>query len=232
MHEVLPHADCGACGYPGCAQYAKAVIADPQLIGKCSPGGDKTAAMIAQILNLQVSESGPAKRPVVHCRAHTEDKTFHGEYAGIESCIAANAMALVQACKFGCLGYGDCVKVCKFDAIHIIDGLSTIDYDKCTGCGACAKACPRDLIEMVPFGHDNIVTVACSNKEAGKVARSMCKVGCIGCGLCARQSDQFTVKDFLARIDYEKYQPDEKVQAAMDKCPTKVIVRRGKGVSA
>lgn len=228
IHEALPNLDCGACGFPGCGQYAKALSTDPTLLGKCAPGGQQVSAKIADILNLQVSDSGPQKRPIVHCRAHTEDKTVFAKYEGIESCTAANALANVQACAFGCLGYGDCVAACKFDALHIIDGLATVDYDKCTGCTACSKACPRNLIEMVPFSHENMMTVACSSKETGKSTRAYCKVGCIGCGLCARQTDIFTVENNLARLDYTKFQSNEKTETAMNKCPTKVILFRGK----
>jgi len=228
VHLALPNLDCGACGFAGCAKYAKALLENPQLLGKCAPGGPQTAGAIAAILNLQISDSGPSQRPVVHCCAHSEDKTFYARYEGIPSCTAANAMANAQACKFGCLGFGDCTKACKFGAFHVIEGLATVDYGKCTGCTACSKACPRGLIVMVPFRSDSVMTVACSSKETGKVTRSMCKVGCIGCGLCAKQTDVFVVEDNLARVNYEKYQPTEQTKTAMDKCPTKVIVYRGK----
>ncbi len=228
IYNALPKIDCGTCGYAGCGQYAKAIFENPELIGKCSPGGAAASAKIAEILNLQISDSGPSKRPVVHCRAHLEDKTMYASYNGIKSCIAANALANVQACAFGCLGYGDCVAACKFDALHIVDGLATVDYHNCTGCSACSKACPRNLIEMVPFSHENMMVVACRNKESGKVTRSVCKVGCIGCGICAKQTDLFTISDNLARMDYVKYEPSEKTETAMNKCPAKVIVYRGK----
>ena len=172
IHEVLPNLDCGACGFAGCGQYAKAVLERPELIGKCAPGGAETADKIAKILNLQISESGPSRRPVIHCRAHSEDKTYYGKYEGIQTCTSANALANVQACKFGCVGFGDCVNACKFDALSIVDGLATVDYDKCTGCGACSKACPRNLISMVPFSQENMMVVACNSKESGKAARS------------------------------------------------------------
>jgi len=228
LHAVLPQLDCGGCGFAGCFKYAQAVLENPQLIGKCNPGGSETADKVAAVLNIQVSNAGPQKRPIVHCRARRDDKTFFARYEGIPSCTAANALANVQACAFGCLEYGDCTRACKFEALHIIDGLATIDYEKCTGCTACSKACPRNLIEMIPFSHENMMTVACSSKETGKSTRSFCKVGCIACGLCAKQTDLFKIENNLARLDYIKYQPNEQTEAAMNKCPTGVIVYRGK----
>lgn len=227
--EALPGLDCGACGFPGCAQYAKAVAKDPQLIGKCAPGGKECSNLIAEILNLEVSGGGAPKRPLVHCRAHKEDKKFYGEYQGIATCTAANALPPVQACSFGCLGFGDCVSSCKFSAIEIIDGLATVNYEKCTGCGACARACPRYIIDMVPFNEDAIMVVACSSKENGKTNRSICQVGCIACGICAKMSDKFTIAENLAEMDYAKYQANEGNEKAYAKCPTGVIVYRGKG---
>jgi electron transport complex protein RnfB len=232
VYQILPHLDCGACGYPGCMQYAKAIIANIGLIGRCAPGGPKAAEAIGTVLNLQVSNSGPVKRPIVHCRARQQNKTYYGTYQGIPTCLAANALANVQACKFGCLGYGDCVRACKFDALHVIDGLATVDYAKCTGCGACARACPRNIIEMAPFNNENMMSVACSSRETGKVTRSQCAVGCIACGLCVKQTDLFKVTDNLARIDYARYQPSPQTETAMAKCPTGVIVLRGPTASA
>jgi len=228
IRAALPGLDCGGCGFAGCSQYAKAVLEDPELIGKCAPGGKKVTEEIAKILNLQISDAGAPQRPIVHCRAHTADKTYYAIYSGLPTCIAANALANAQACNFGCLGFGDCVSACKFDAIDIVDGLAVVDYEKCTGCGACAKHCPRNLIEMVPFRYENMTAVACSSKENGKSTRAMCKVGCIGCGLCAKQTEQFRVEDNLARVDYEKYHPSEQTENAMNKCPTGVIIYVGK----
>jgi electron transport complex protein RnfB len=221
---ALPNINCGSCGFAGCSAYAQAVLADAILIGRCAPGGASTATKIAEVLNVQISVSGFSKRPVVHCRAHTGDKTYIAKYQGILTCIAANALANVQACKFGCVEFGDCTRACRFDALHMVDGLATVDYEKCTGCGACSKACPRNLIEMVPFGYDRIMTVACSSKENARSTRAMCKVGCIGCGLCAKQTDIFSVEDNLARLDYKRYAPSEQAETAMKKCPTGVII--------
>lgn len=233
VYAVLPQIDCGACGFAGCKSYAKAVTEKPDLIGRCAPGGPNCAAKIAEVLNLQISVGGFHKRPIVHCRSHTADRTYYAHYEGIPSCTAANAISNVQACKFGCLGFGDCVRACKFNALNVVDGLSTVNYENCTGCTACSKACPRNLIEMVPFSNEIMMTVACNSKENGKTTRQMCKVGCIACGMCVKQAaDLFKVNDNLARLDYEKYQPVETAQNAMDKCPTGVIVYRGKNAPA
>ena len=228
IREALPNLDCGACGFAGCGQYAKAVLGNPELLGRCAPGGPETSAKIADVLSLQVSDSGPQQRPIVRCRARTDDKTLYAKYQGIQTCISANALANVQACGFGCLGFGDCTRACRFDALHIVDGMTIVDYEKCTGCTACSKACPRNLIEMVPFFYENMMIVACNSKETGKSTRSICKVGCIGCGICVKQTDVFSVEDNLARIDYARYEPNEQTETAMNKCPTKVIIYRGK----
>jgi len=171
IRQALPNLDCGACGFAGCGQYAKALLHDPELLGRCAPGGPAVSGKIAEILNLQVSEAGPQKRPVIRCHAHTDDKTVYARYQGIQSCIAANALANVQACAFGCLGFGDCVRACNFDALHMADGLAVVDYDKCTGCTACSKVCPRNLIEMIPFCYDSMIVVACNSRETPKSTR-------------------------------------------------------------
>ena len=232
IYRALPNLNCGACGFSGCAKYAEALSGNPAIIGKCAPGGPKTAQAIAKVLNVQISHSGPMHRPIVHCRAHSDDKTFYAEYYGIQTCTAANALPNAQACKFGCLGFGDCVRACRFSALRMIDGLATVDYTKCTGCAACAKACPRNIIEMVPFCQENMMTVACSNRESGKITRSMCRVGCIACGLCAKQSDLFKITDNLARLDYPRYIPSEQTEAALNKCPACTIVLRGPSAPA
>ena len=232
VFAALPNINCGACGFAGCQEYAKMVVADATLLGRCFPGGSKTMEKVAEILNLQVSNSHAPKRPIVHCRAHTADRTYLATYAGIATCTAANALANVQACKFGCLGYGDCKAACRFSAIRIIDGLATINYEKCTGCAACSKACPRGLIEMVPFSREIMMTVACRNVENAKETRAMCKVGCISCGICAKQTDAFKIENNLARIAYTRFEPSGQFEAARNKCPTGVIVYRGKGSPA
>jgi len=232
IYLALPKIDCGTCGFAGCSAYAKAVAANPELVGRCAPGGPTLAAKIAEVLNLQISGGSAPKRPIVHCRAGKDDKTFFAKYEGIPTYTAANTSTNVQACKFGCMGFGDCKASCKFGAINIINGLSTINYEKCTGCGACSKACPRNLIEMVPFTHNIMMTVACKSQENGKDTRAFCKVGCIACKLCTKQTDAFEMTGNLAKMNYGKYQPGEAFETAKKKCPTGVIVYRGKNAPA
>jgi electron transport complex protein RnfB len=232
IYRALPHVECGACGFAGCGQYAPAVHKDPQLLGQCAPGGPDVAAKIAAILNIEISAPGAPQRPIVRCRAHTADRTRYAHYQGLPSCTATNTLTNAQACKFGCLAFGDCVRACKFGALRVVDGLATVNYQKCTGCGACSKTCPRGLIVMVPFRHDPMMTVGCSSRENGKTTRTMCQVGCIGCGLCVKQTDAFTLEDNLARLDYARYEPTPQAEAAYAKCPTGAIVYRGRNAPA
>jgi ferredoxin len=167
---------------------------------------------------------------VVHCGAHYEDRHGMNEYTGELTCGSANVISGVQGCTYGCLGLGDCEAVCDFDAIHMVDGLATVDYDKCVGCGACARACPRNIISMVPFKADEMPTVVCCNGDFGKQVKAVCDVGCTGCKLCTRSCDLFSMEGNLSRIDYDKYDPDQAadLEVALEKCPVKCLAYRGR----
>jgi len=224
----LPGANCGGCGFAGCDQYAAAVLSGEAPVNKCPVGGVSCATALAKLLGATLEEHWP-HRAVVHCGAHYNDRLKHNEYRGERSCTSANMLSGVQGCTYGCLGMGDCERSCDFDAIHVEDGLATVDYDKCTGCGACAKICPRSIISMVPFKSSQMLVVACCNQDFGKDVKAVCKVGCTGCGLCARASELFKVTDNLARIDYNKYNPAQEAELQMvaAKCPMKKIVFMG-----
>lgn len=229
--EVLPAANCGGCGFAGCADFAKAVVEGRAEVTGCPVGGAKTAEKVAAILGVEVVKTFPY-RPVIHCIAGTEDKLGLAPYDGVQTCAEAHVVGVTQACTYGCLAYGDCVRACDFDALHMVAGKPEVDYDKCTGCGACVKACPRNLIEQIPFKQEHMLVVACANKEPAREVKKVCKVGCLGCKACQRVfAELFNVKDNLAYLDYESYAPDlsdDAFEPVIAKCPAKVLVYFGK----
>ena len=139
--EALPAANCGGCGFAGCADFAKAVVEERAKCDGCPVGGSAVADKIAAILGVEVVQTFPY-RPIVHCGAKTHQKKGVVPYDGVKSCVEANVVGVTQACVYGCLGFGDCLASCNFGAIHMEEGLPVFDYDKCTGCGACVRACP------------------------------------------------------------------------------------------
>ena len=229
VNDALPAANCGGCGFAGCADFAKAVVEQRARCDGCPVGGSAVANKIAAILGIELEETSPL-RPVVHCGAQTYQKKGVVPYDGVPTCREANLIAVTQACAYGCLGFGDCVASCNFDAMYMREGLPVVDYDKCTGCGACVKACPRMLIKMIPFQQQQMLVVACSNTESGKLVKQACTVGCIGCKMCQKLlPDLFEVTGNLARMNYDHYQHSgEDLDKAADKCPTDTIIYFGK----
>lgn len=227
IQEALPGANCGGCGFVGCAEYAEAVVKGEAEVTLCAPGGTGSAKRLAEIMGVAVSESLPY-RAVVHCAAHTGDRLQRIPYHGEQTCQAANLVAGVQGCIYGCLGLGDCTRACNYDAIHVIDGLSTVDYDKCVGCKACARACPRNIITMVPFKSDRMVVVACSNQDSGPDVKAVCELGCIGCKGCSRRADQVEMEGNLPVIDYDRYGSESDFDLVLEKCPRASLIFVGK----
>ena len=181
--ECLAGANCGGCGYAGCADYAKAIVENGAPTFKCAPGGDKTADAINTIMG-NATDDRPSLRATVIC-AGGENCGKRFDYQGIQTCAAAASIAGgPSACAYGCLGLGDCTRACKFDAIHVINGVAVVDRKKCTGCTACTVTCPRHVIQMKPIAPQP--AVMCSNKDKGALVNKTCKVGCIACGLCVR----------------------------------------------
>jgi RnfABCDGE-type electron transport complex B subunit len=223
ISSSLPGANCGGCGFAGCGGFASAVVEGKALVTGCVVGGPAVAQNIANILGVKF-EVQVKNRPVIHCSAFTNQRKGQKPYFGVETCSGANLVAGVQGCTYGCLGFGDCVKACKFGALHVKNGLAEFDYKKCTSCGACVKACPRNLIELLPFTKESMLVVGCSSKDPAKVVKQVCEVGCLGCSLCAKKSEVFTVAGNLSAINYDKFTNLESLVEVFQKCPAKSLV--------
>jgi len=221
VREVLPGANCGGCGFPGCDGYAASVAAGNAPVNACPVGGGPLAQKIADIMGLEV-ESSERKIARVLCQGDHEHCREKYVYQGIQDCVAASMLdGGSKSCQYGCLGLGTCVKACPFDAIHITEGkIAVVDASKCTGCKKCVAACPKNLIEMVPESRK--VKVMCKSTDKAKAVREKCSIGCIGCRLCVKacQFDAIIFEDNLARIDYDKCTNCGK---CAEKCPTKAI---------
>ena len=224
VNEVLPGANCAGCGFVGCNEYAEAVVRGEAAVTLCAPGGPSCAAAVAQVMGVEVEQTWPY-RAVVHCSARTEQRLGRTAYRGEPTCAAANLVNAVQGCVYGCLGLADCASVCDYDAIHVIDGLATVDYGYCTGCGACIDACPRHIISRIPFKTDEVLVVKCSNEDFGIEVKKVCQVGCIGCKACTRFSDLLVMEGNLPTVDYasESYLAAD-FTASLDKCPAESLV--------
>jgi len=223
LEEALPGVNCGACGYVGCPAYAEAVVAGEAAPDLCVPGGPETAAQVADIMGLELGEGKAAVQAFLFCQGGRAQAERNFDYVGIETCAAADLLQTGGlACRYGCLGFGDCVRVCAFDGLRLgEDGLPRVDRDVCTGCGLCAKACPRDLFHVLPA--DVPAYVGCSSRGRGAAVKKICKVGCIACGLCEKvtSSGAIAMADNLPVLDYGK---DEDFLAAVEKCPMNCFV--------
>lgn len=219
--ELLPGANCGACGYAGCAGLAEAIVKGEAPPSACPPGGQETAQKIADVMGLEAGEVTPLVA-VVHCAGTPSNSVQRLEYEGIRDCRAAMLVGgSPKACIYGCLGLGTCATVCPFDAVTLDEeGLVHIDPEKCTACGNCVEACPVNIITLAPV--DMKVHVKCSSHDKGKQAKSVCKVACIACQLCVKKCphDAIHMEDNLAVIDYDKC-TNCGVCAAV--CPTNAI---------
>lgn len=224
--EKLPGANCGGCGYTGCRALAEAIVNAGSLEGlRCPVGGDKSSTEIAELLGLEAGSSEP-KVAVVRCNGGKINTTSKILYQGVQDCLYAHLnMSSEGGCPNGCLGLGNCVRVCAFGAIEISPetGLPVVDEEKCVSCGLCVKECPRNIIELRNKGIKNRrVFVSCVNTEKGALAKKNCNSACIGCGKCEKvcEFDAIKVENNVAYIDFNKCKLCRK---CVQECPTGAI---------
>jgi electron transport complex protein RnfB len=216
----LPGANCGGCGYSGCAQLAEAIAKGEAKPNACSVGGNAVAKAIGRIMGVE-AERTVRERAQVMCSGTGNLATKKYVYRGVADCVAAQQLGGGdKLCSYGCIGLGTCVAACPYDAIEVVDGVAVVDSRKCRGCGACVRSCPRGLIEMIPYGATQ--WVACKSQEKGAATRAQCRVGCIGCRICERNCPEkaIEVSNFLAKIDYSKCTG---CNICVEKCPQKTI---------
>lgn len=205
--EALPSANCGACGYPGCAGYAEAIVMNDEELNKCAPGG---AAVVGEIAAIMDKEASAAERKVavIKCQSGGANNTFFRyEYQGVTTCKAAVMINNgPNLCSWGCVFQNDCIAACQFGAISVDEnGMRIVDKEKCTGCGACVKACPRNLIELA--GEKKRVHILCSSHDKGADSKKACgnSTACIGCTMCVKKcpKDAIEMKNNLAVLNYD-----------------------------
>lgn len=222
VEDMLPHANCGACGYPGCRPFAEALVDGNALPGKCTVSSDEGREKIARFLGVDM---GAEEKQVARlaCQGGTNVAINRAKYQGIQSCKAASLVSGGgKGCFWGCLGIGDCEVSCDFDAITMNEhGLPVVDVDKCTACGDCVEACPKDLFSLEPVSHK--LWVACKNLEAGDDILEECQVACTACGRCAMDApgDLITIVHNLPVVNYSA---GGQTKDAIERCPTGAIV--------
>lgn len=219
---ALPGNNCGGCGFAGCSGLATAIAKGEAPVNACPVGGEPVGKKIAAVMGVQAGDT-VRKTAFVHCQGDCDKTKLDYEYCGIEDCrmmsFVPNGGA--KSCNSGCLGFGSCVKVCPFDAIHVVNGVAVVDKEACKACGKCIAVCPKNLISLIPYEAKHMV--ACSSKDKGPVTMKACTAGCIGCGLCKKvcPSDAITVENFHAVIDQDKCTG---CGACKEKCPKGAII--------
>jgi RnfABCDGE-type electron transport complex B subunit len=222
VEEMLPHANCGACGYPGCRPFAEALVKGESLPGKCTVSSEQGRVDIATFLGVDV---GAQEKIVARlaCAGGINVARNRARYEGLKTCRAAAVVAGGgKGCFWGCLGLGDCEEVCDFDAIRMNQfSLPVVDEEKCTACNDCVEVCPKDLFSLHPVSHR--LWVACKNEEFGDEILEDCEVACTACGRCALDAPggMIRMENNLPVVDYTK---NHKTDLPIQRCPTGAIV--------
>jgi RnfABCDGE-type electron transport complex B subunit len=223
VEAMLPHSNCGACGVPGCRQFAEKLVSGKAEPAECTVSSADERAAIADFLGVSVGER--EKRVArLACAGGSNVARQRAEYQGLKTCRAAHLVGGGgKGCVWGCLGFGDCEVVCDFDAIYMSrQGLPVVVDDLCTACNDCVEVCPRGLFSIQPVSHR--LWVACNNREKGPAALSECEVICDGCGRCEMDAPEglITIRDNLAVVDYARNALASRVP--IERCPTGAIV--------
>ncbi len=224
--SLLPGINCGACGFAGCSAYAKQIAEKKDILKGCIPGGDAVNSKVSALIGVKAKKAKSLK-VIVKCGAKTGEKKSSFDYSGVKSCAAADLSWANIDCRYGCLGFGDCVQVCPVQALRIEEQLVKVDYNKCIGCGKCVEVCPRNVLELVEVTSPDLYVVSCSNPDKALDTKKVCSKGCIGCGICVKlvKDSPFELKQGLSKLNYQKAQGrgKEELDAAKDKCPVKII---------
>lgn len=220
--EALPGANCGACGFPGCSGLANAIAENKASVSACTVGGPAVAETIALIMGVEAEDTENKIIATLMCQGDNTKAKLKADYHGVRTCRAASMVdAGPKGCPHGCIGFGDCTKVCPVNAITMGENdLPIIDEELCTGCGLCVKECPKFIIALT--NKDNAVHVRCKATLKARDTRAVCSIGCIACKMCERVCpfDAICVKDNVAIIDYDKCR---NCMLCVEKCPTKTI---------
>ena len=205
ISKLLPGVNCGACGYPGCTNFAIALVEtrDPSKV--CPVGGADVAAQIGQALGIKMVEVKPIICSVI-CEGTYANAKPTAEYKGIQDCWAATQIYNgPKQCPYACVGLGSCIAACKYNALKIVDGLITVNKERCVGCGACITECPKKVLVMHEK-KEKRYQVSCRSTDKGGITRAYCSVGCIGCMKCQKvcEYDAIKIENFCATIDQSK----------------------------
>lgn len=219
--ELLPGANCGGCSYAGCSGLAKAIVEEGAKVTLCGSVSEEAAEEIAKIMGREKEKVEP-KKAVVLCSRTEGGTKLKYDYYGVLDCFAAQRiLGGPNACKYGCIGFGSCIRVCPEDAIIIKGGIAVINEKICVGCGACKNQCPQNIIELIP--KETKIYVKCKNADKGSETRKVCESGCIGCGICAKGCEAGAIEvSGVAKIDYNKC---TSCGECAEKCPKKVIAK-------
>lgn len=219
--ELLPGANCGGCGYTGCAALAQAILDGKAPVNACSSVTKEVCDRIAEIAGVASAGESVRRRAQVMCSGTHELAKKKYIYAGVSDCVSANKLAGGdKLCPNGCIGLGTCAAACKFDAIHIINGVAAVDYEKCVACGVCVASCPKGIIKLIPY--DAKHWVGCASADKGAITKNYCDVGCIGCKICEKACPNGAIKvdGNVASINYELC---DGCGLCESKCPRKII---------